>query len=168
MFCLVFKTKNMIHCVQNKNAIFCFLLLKVSFFYLCFISRTKDGPVFQTEMIHNCLFTLKTIIASLQKCEIVSVALDESFINMKMAYVLLDGDRKPEFRATEVSNLSHDVVERLCEYLNPPMMREDYRSLAGKMKFSHRQVKNIDTKSNPTEELIGRKNEILTSPGQKH
>ena len=31
-------------------------------------------------MIHNCLFTLKTIIASLQKCEIVSVALDESLL----------------------------------------------------------------------------------------
>lgn len=31
-------------------------------------------------MIHNCLFTLKTIIASLQKCEIVSAALDENLL----------------------------------------------------------------------------------------
>lgn len=45
-------------------------------------------------------------------------------------------------------------MERLCECLNPPMMRKDYRSLAGKMKFTHRQVKNIDIKSNPTEELL--------------
>ena len=53
------------------------------------------------------------------------------------------------------SNLPHDVVEKLCELLNPPMMRKDYRSLAGKMKFSHREVRNIDLKANPTEELLG-------------
>lgn len=45
-------------------------------------------------------------------------------------------------------------MESLCQCLNPPMMGKDYRSLAGKMKFSHRQVKNIDMKNNPTEELL--------------
>ena len=52
------------------------------------------------------------------------------------------------------SELPHYVVEELCMCLNPPLMRKDYRSLAGKMGFTHKQVKNIDTKSNPTEELL--------------
>ena len=54
---------------------FCVLI-----FSSIFLFRTKNGPVFQTEMIHNCLFTLKTTIASLQKCEIDSVALDKDLL----------------------------------------------------------------------------------------
>ena len=33
-------------------------------------------------------------------------------------------------------------------------MGKDYRSLAGKMGLSHKQVKNIDITANPTEELL--------------
>ena len=55
------------------------LIYLTKIMYLIF--RTINGPVFQTEMIHNCLFTLKTIIASLQKCEIVgAVSIHEELL----------------------------------------------------------------------------------------
>ncbi|XP_066916691.1 uncharacterized protein [Clytia hemisphaerica] len=82
-----------------------------------------------------------------------------------MAFVeFADGDSKPRFKPTHVSDLPHDIIEEISCCLNPRLLRKDYRSLAGKMGMTHRQVKNIDSKQNPTEELI---NLWVTGPGSK-
>lgn len=82
---------------------------------------------------------------------------------MKMAYVELDEDKKHRF-PTQVSDLPHDVVEDICLSLNPRLLGKDYRSLAGKMGFTHKQVKNIDCRQNQTEEVLAI---WVSGPGSK-
>ncbi|XP_066911466.1 tRNA (32-2'-O)-methyltransferase regulator THADA-like isoform X2 [Clytia hemisphaerica] len=52
---------------NNANTVLAFLCSSLKLFTQ--MARNNEGPVIQTQMIHNCLFTLKTIISVLQKCE---------------------------------------------------------------------------------------------------
>ena len=55
---------------------------------------------------------------------------------------------------TLVKNLHFDVLERLGMKMNYRMPMKDFRTLAGKMKYTYEAVKNFERHANPTAALL--------------
>lgn len=55
---------------------------------------------------------------------------------------------------TPIRNLNYEVLEQLGMKLNYHMPLKDFRTLAGKMKYTYEGVKNLERQQNPTAALL--------------
>ena len=70
---------------------------------------------------------------------------------------------------TLASRLDMDVLETLGMKLNPRLPRKDFRTLAGKMKYTYERIRNFEREKNPTLSVLsdwwteaGKRGEVKT------
>ena len=68
---------------------------------------------------------------------------------------------------TPIINLNYEVLEKLGMKLNYRMPLKDFRTLAGKMKFTYEVVKNLERQPNPTAALLVRWSQSQAKLGEE-